>query len=216
MYYQHCFDIIDDEIIKEIFSFNDMILESEMYHWYYKHRKTYDVVHLRRGDIARKDFNGRYSMITRDSYIKQINFLQWNMNDIIWISDDISEKTDSPIHKYKSINGHQLSYPVGETFSDSEYFFDFLPDFFLIYFSRRVLRGNSSFSWWACQLGNTVTYSPVVPPKPEINIDKYVETDAEFVKSNSPHFVYNFAPEGHVGDTGFTNIVFTNCINYKK
>ena len=59
-------------------------------------------------------------------------------------------------------------------------------------------------------------YSPVVPPKPEINKDKYVETDAEFVKSNSPHFLYTFVTEGDVGDSGFTNIVFTNCINYKK
>lgn len=38
----------------------------------------------------------------------------------------------------------------------------FLPDFYLLTKTPVLLRGNSSFSWWASVLNHGITYSPVI------------------------------------------------------
>jgi len=60
---------------------------------------------------------------------------------------------------------------------------DFLPDFWRLSHCKTLLRGNSSFSWWAATLGHGEVYSPVIEGKPG-----GVETDYPFVKGNHPRF----------------------------
>jgi len=60
---------------------------------------------------------------------------------------------------------------------------DFLPDFWRLSHCNTLLRGNSSFSWWAATLGHGEVYSPVIEGKPG-----GVETDYPFVKGNHPRF----------------------------
>lgn len=212
MYFSHCYDLVDDELITEIFSFNEKIINSDMYNWYNKNKYTYDVVHLRRGDVASINFQGPYSMISKNSYLKQIDFLGWNKDEIIWISDDESERTMSPLHKYCKTQGHKWEYPRGEFFlENTDYFFDFLPDFLLMYFARKIIRGNSSFGWWACCLSNAEIYSPIIISKPPECNDRYYEMETGFTKGNHMHFVGN-----KFEHLCFNDIVFTNCKIYNK
>lgn len=212
MYFSHCFDLVDDDLVSEIFTFNDVIVNSDVYKWYLGIRHTYDVVHLRRGDVSWPNFSGHYSMISKASYLKLIRQLGLNNDELIWISDDANERTKGYLHKYHATDGHKWSYPYGEEFkSNTPYFFDFLPDFLLMIFARRIIRGNSSFAWWAACLGDAEIYSPVIMPKPMELREKFFESDAVFEKGNHPHFVGSKQES-----SAFNDIIFANCIKYKK
>jgi hypothetical protein len=179
MYFQHCYEIVDQALINEIFEFSNEVKLSKVYLQHYEKRQTYDVMHLRRGDVANPNFKGAYSMISTNSYINQMNALK--INPVI-VSDD--QKVRTPTEWVST--GHRWSYPVGEQ-RQPVIFFDWFPDFLTIMFGRIVLRGNSSFSWWACRLGKVDVYSPILTPKPEPNAH-YCQY-AEFEHSNCPHFV---------------------------
>jgi hypothetical protein len=186
MYYTHCFNIIDSEFIKEIFTFNDAVLNSDIYKWFYANKNTYDVVHLRRGDINSLNFNGHHSVISKESYLNQIKKLGLCKEKIIWISDDYNERTFNPWHKKSP--GHRWSYPRGEHFC-KEIFLDFFPDFLMMIFAKTILRGNSAFSWWASHLSNATIYSPVIKPKPRNMKNKRYIITTELVEGNYPHFM---------------------------
>jgi hypothetical protein len=189
MYFQFLFEIIDSNFLKEIFLFNDNVTNSEMYKWFDSRKHTYDVCHLRRGDISYINYQGTHSMISKESYLNQLNILKINKDDIVWISDDPCEKTPN-IWNVKSA-GHIWDYPCGEKYCP-EIFLDFLPDLLNITFARKILRGNSSFSWWGAFLSNaTDIYSPIIKPKPDELKNKYCKQDTEFVKGNYPHFMGN-------------------------
>jgi hypothetical protein len=212
MYFSHCFDLVDDDLISEIFKFNDTIINSDMYKWYSSIKHTYDVVHLRRGDVSWSTFDGHYSMVSKKSYSNLIDKLQLNCDELIWISDDANDRTNDSLHKYHKTDGHKWSYPVGEEFMwNTPYFYDFLPDFLLMIFARTIIRGNSSFAWWAACLGDANIYSPVIKPKPVELRHKFFETDVVFEKGNHPHFVGSKHES-----SAFNDIVFVNCIKYKK
>ena len=212
MYFSHCFDLVDDDLISEIFKFNDEIINSDMYKWYASIKHTYDVVQLRRGDVSWPNFNGHYSMVSKKSYSNLIHQLQLNRDELIWISDDANERTNDSLHQYNKTDGHKWLYPFGEEFMlNTPYFYDFLPDFLLMIFARNIIRGNSSFAWWAACLSDAEIYSPVIMPKPVELCEKFFETDVVFEKGNHPHFVGS-KQESSV----FNDIVFVNCIKYKK
>jgi len=200
MYFPFLFEILDSNFLKEIFTFNDNVKNSEMYNWFESRKHTYDVCHLRRGDISSLNFNGAHSMISKKSYLKQIDILKMNKDDIVWISDDPNEQTKN-IWISKS-PGHRWTFPCGEH-PCPEIFFDFLPDLLNIMFARKILRGNSSFSWWGSFLSNAVEiYSPLIKPKPIEYKNKYFEVDTEFVKGNHPHFM------GSKCEGEFNDIIF--------
>ena len=185
MYFTHCFDIIDESFIKEIYTFNDNVLNSEIYNWYYNNRSKNNVIHLRRGDIAELNYIGSHSMIMKDSYYKQLQLLNINEN-IVWLCENKQDRTEN-IWNDKS-HGHKWLYPKGE----HEYpniFFDFFPDYLSMIFAKVLLRGNSSLSWWGAFLSNAVIYSPIIKPKPIENINKYYCMDTEFIRGNYPHFM---------------------------
>ena len=187
MYYQYLFDIFDEELIKEIYTFNDAVLQSEMYQWFYANKNAAQTVcHLRRGDIAELNFIGSHSMISKESYLNQLYMLGIGALDVIWISESEQERSDN-VWNDKS-RGHNWSYPKGESYCP-EIFLDFLPDFLSMVFANTLLRGNSSLSWWAAFLSSAEIYSPVINPKPQDSINKYYCCECEFVKGNAPHFM---------------------------
>ena len=197
MYFKHCFELYNKSVINEIYTFNNVIINSEMYKWFEANKNTYTVVHLRRGDISCKNFNGHNSMISKESYINQIEKL--NLTKIIWISDDDNEHSKN-IWTSKS-TGHKWLYPFGEDYQN-DIFFDFLPDFLLIFFANTILRGNSSFSWWASYLSNAKIYSPLIKIKPDSLKNNYYEMNCDFVEGNYPHFM------GNIEEGEFNDIIF--------
>lgn len=60
---------------------------------------------------------------------------------------------------------------------------EFLPDFWRLSHCKTLLRGNSSFSWWATTLGHGEVFSPVIEGQPG-----GVERDYPFVRGNHPRF----------------------------
>jgi hypothetical protein len=205
MYFSHCFELFDDDLIKEIFTFKDEILNSEMYKYFYNKKGTYDVMHIRRGDISHINFNGAHSMISKDSYLRQLQNLKIDSNKIVVVSDDPKEQTENIWNK-KSI-GHMWTSPTGEHYQP-EIFLDFLPDFLNIMFARTILRGNSSFSWWASCLGDGIIYSPLIKVKPLEFKNKFYLMDTDFVKGNYSHFM------GHISEGAYMDIIFPNCTKY--
>lgn len=187
MYFTHCFNIMDESFIKEIYTFNDNVLNSEIYNWYYNNKNINNVIHLRRGDIAEINYVGGHSMISKDSYYKQLQLLNINDN-IIWLCENKQDRTEN-IWNNKSY-GHRWSYPKGEH-ECPNIFFDFFPDFLSMIFAKVLLRGNSSLSWWGAFLSNAIIYSPIIKPKPIENINKYYCMDTEFIRNNNPHFMGN-------------------------
>jgi len=162
-------------------------------------------MHIRRGDIAEKTFNGAHSMISKESYLKQLKKLNINPLEIVCVSDDPSEQTFNPWNKKSK--GHQWTYPSGEHFQP-EIFMDFFPDFLNIMFARTIIRGNSSFSWWASCLSDATIYSPIIKVKPEELKNKYYLMDTDFLKGNYSHFMGNRLE----GD--FYDIILPNCNKY--
>lgn len=57
----------------------------------------------------------------------------------------------------------------------------FLPDFYRLMSAKVLLRGNSSFSWWAAVLSEAVIYSPIID-----GLEGGREHDCEFVEGNWP------------------------------
>jgi hypothetical protein len=199
MYFKHCFDLLSDDLLKEIFTFKPEILESDIYKYFSEQNITYDVIHIRRGDIANPNFNGAHSVISKESYTKIITEL--NLINPVWISDDKNERTPN---KYNELaEGCRWGYPRGEIQKPIIYY-DWFPDFLSIMFARTIIRGNSSFSWWAAHFSNAIVYSPIIPTKPIDKKNNYHMTDVDFVKGNYPHFM------GSV-EEGFQNIVLDNC-----
>lgn len=60
---------------------------------------------------------------------------------------------------------------------------DFLCDFYTMMNAKILLRGNSTFSWWAATLGNSKVYSPVID-----GLEGGKEQDCKFVEGNHPKF----------------------------
>jgi len=186
MYFQHLFDVFDQEFIKEICTFNDAVVQSEMYQWFYANKHMQTVCHLRRGDIAELNFIGSHSMISKESYLKQLDMLGICGSDVIWISENKTERSENAWND-KS-RGHNWSYPKGESYCP-EIFLDFLPDFLSMMFAKTLLRGNSALSWWGAFLSSAEIYAPIINPKPHDRYNKYYCCESEFVKGNAPHFM---------------------------
>lgn len=193
MYVQHCFDLMNVKYLKQLFEFSDVVKNSEMYKDISSRAGTYDVVHLRRGDIANHNYKGAHSMISKKSYIDAIIDNGYDPNSMIWLSDNVEEASDHFAKKYykdKHLGYNKWFYPTGEKHINNEIFFDFFPDFLLLYFARTIFRGNSAFSWWASTLSDAKVYSPVMYSKPsEFKEKYYCQENVKFVLGNYPHYM---------------------------
>lgn len=68
-----------------------------------------------------------------------------------------------------------------EPWPDSDLPYPWLADFLRLMHAPILLRGNSSFSWWAAALGNGEVWSPVID-----DLEGGKEQDCKFVKGNWP------------------------------
>ena len=205
MYFRSMHRKMDPIEIKKLFIFKQEIVKSELYQDIFKHKGTYVVAHLRRGDIASRYYKGAHSMITKESYLEAFRQYEVDEKEIIWLSDDSSERTQMPFmfsKDYYSIsNGHLWSYPEGEHHQNNEIIFDFLIELLLLTFAKKIFRANSSFSWFGAFISEAEVYSPVIKSKPTNLRNSFYKMDCEFVPGNK---------EGFMGskEEGFQEIFF--------
>lgn len=139
-----------------------------------------------------------------------------NPDNVLWISNDKKIETKQKWHddlkkNAGSIKGRHFEYPVG-TKRIPKYIFEFLPDFLLMYFARRIFRAPSSFSFWAALMNEVPgkeVYSPNMHkciPSLTQNPDAPQEYDCEFEDHNRNAWMTHPRP-GMVGET-WSDIVF--------
>jgi hypothetical protein len=192
-YQESIFDEMDLSYIKNIFEISDFIKESDTYKYWESKAGTYDVAHLRRGDIADIQYNINneqgYSVVSKNSYFSAFEKFGYDKDSIEWISNDHTKKwhTDRPDMVFLP-----WSYPEGAKF-DEKIGFDFLDDWLKMYFARTIFRGNSSFSFWAGLLSPTAkVYSPVVNKQLIYGRNGLTEEiDLDFTEGNENHWMYS-------------------------
>lgn len=192
-YQESIFDEMDLSYIKNIFEISDFIKESDTYKYWESKAGTYDVAHLRRGDIADIQYNINneqgYSVVSKNSYFSAFEKFGYDKDKIEWISNDHTKKwhTDRPDMVFLP-----WSYPEGAKF-DEKIGFDFLDDWLKMYFARTIFRGNSSFSFWAGLLSPTAkVYSPVVNKQLIYGRNGLTEEiDLDFTEGNENHWMYS-------------------------
>ena len=175
--------------ILELLEFSDEVKELESYRYWEDRKGTYDIAHLRRGDISDPDYNKNsqqtYSVISQESYYQAFEKFGFDSNKIEWVSDDVTKKWDNREKKIYSF-GHR--YPEGSLYKKGV-MFDWLDDFLSLYFARTIFRANSSFSWWASFMSPTAKiYSPVLTQRHIYGVDGEQEVLEEFVEGNHPHW----------------------------
>ena len=196
MYFPWIFESYSSRQIRSFLQFREEIVASPLYQYWYKRKGTYDVAHVRRGDIISKNFSGSHSAISIKSYERAMRNVNVDPSTIIWVSDDPTIRTPNPWHQYCH---DDWKYPTGQVKLDSV-FFDFLPDFLTMIFARNLFRGNSSLSWWAGFLSEGNVYSPVLGDRVTCRGLHFIECD--FVRGNHPHFM-GAKWEGDFGDIVF-------------
>lgn len=205
MYFRSMHKKMDPIEIKKLFIFKQEIIKSKLYQDISEHKGTYIVAHLRRGDIASRNYRGAHSMVTKESYLEAFRQYGVPEEDVIWLSDDSTERTKMPFmfsKDYYSISkGHLWSYPEGEHPQNNEIIFDFLIELLLLKFAKKIFRANSSFSWFGAFISEAEVYSPVITSKPTNLRNSFYKMDCKFVPGNK---------EGFMGskEEGFQEIFF--------
>jgi hypothetical protein len=185
------YDGMSLEYIRNIFELSDIVKQSKSYKYWESKKGTYDVAHLRRGDIAdiRYSSEHKYSVISKESYYDAFNKFGYDKDKIEWISNDHLNiwHTDRP-----KTTQLPWKYPEGSYF-DKNIIFDWLEDWIKIYFARTVFRSNSNFSFWACLLSPTAkVYSPVMNKKSVYGLNGNTsELMVEFTEGNENHWLYS-------------------------
>jgi hypothetical protein len=192
-YSQNVFSKMDKKYLLEIFEFSDKVKNTEAYKYWSKFQGKYDIVHLRRDDISNIEYNRQnvqgYSVISKESYYKAFEKYNYNPDNIVWVSDDYTNKWHT---NRTATPNFGWVYPSGSIYND-EYVFDWLEDFLKLYFARTIFRANSSFSWWASFLSPTAKiYSPVMDKQVIYGRgNDGIEINVDFVEGNHPHWMYN-------------------------
>ena len=119
-------DIMCTEFLrKSVFVFSELVKGTSMYKDLESRKGTYAVAHIRRGDIVSPSYTGGHCAVTLDSYTKQLEHLQINKDDVIFISEDTQIASQ---HKW-SFNGVNpgWTYPHGTNKVDDNSIFEFVP-----------------------------------------------------------------------------------------
>lgn len=114
--------------------------------------------HLRRGDYL--IHNKVFTVVSELSYLRACEKYGLDQRTIRWVSED-----------------HQNAPP---TMSREE---QMIYDFVLLMKCKTMLRSNSTFSWWAGELGNAEVYSPLIDSRTGMQ-------HVRFVRGNHPRIVY--------------------------
>jgi hypothetical protein len=148
-------EIMSRKWLKEIFTFQDRWIEA-----FPKPKPFYIAAHVRRGDYH--GLQSIFALIKESSYLNACTQYGYSVSDIIWVHED--KPTSTPETEAEGIG--------------------FLKDFMTLYNADIILRGNSTFSWWAATLSNAKIYSPVIG-------DNRGLCDVNFVPGNWP-MIANF------------------------
>lgn len=125
------------------------------------------IAHRRVGDY----FGYGYPVVSSASYVNACHKFGLNVEMLRIVSDEC--KTTSPRFR-------------GEL--------EFLPDFFRLMTAKTLLRGNSTFSWFAALLSDARVLSPVID-----GLEGGREHDCDFVEGNHPKFTnLGFITDLHV------------------
>ena len=193
MYFRSMHKKMNENEIKKLFHLKKEVLDSKLYQDILKHKGTYVVAHLRRGDIASPSYKGAHSMITKDSYLDAFKKYGVSEDEVIWLSDDKTQRTPNPFmftkDYYKMSKGHRWSYPQGECHQQNEIIFDFLIELLLLKFAKIIFRANSSFSWFGAFISEAEVYSPVITSKPPNLRNSFYKMDCDFVPGNKEGFM---------------------------
>jgi hypothetical protein len=167
--------------------FSDEVKSSSLYRYYKSLEGTYDVAHVRRGDITyRKDANG-YSVVSLESYQAAFRKFGCDPGQIVFVSDDASLRTPKYDLHDPPVDG-PWNYPTGEE-PIPNVFYPFFQDFLKMIFARRFFRANSSFSWWAGFLNTGSVYAPVLRDRVYYpSTGRQIHCDFEL--GNEPHWYF--------------------------
>ena len=218
MYNKFMMSHIRAEDVRRLLQFSDKVKETSIYKDLYEIRGTYDVAHVRRGDITtraitKEDGSCTLCIVSLESYKRKMRKLGIDPDSVVWISNDRRIETEQEWHadlKFQAEN-HKTSYPVGSA-EIPKYIFQFLPDFLLIYFARRIFRAPSSFSFWAAFMNeqpNKIVYSPNMHKCKKSDTqepDRPQEYDCEFEQNNRNAWMTHPVP-GKVG-AAWSDITF--------
>jgi hypothetical protein len=195
-YSKNIFEGQSQKFLKKVFEFNQHVKNLDDYKKFEDIQGTYDVAHLRRDDVSNAEYNRvniqGYSVLSKKSYERAFKRFDVDPAGVQWISDDYSRKWHND-REDRARGGWK--YPEGSSYMGPDVVFDWLHDFFKMYFARNVFRANSSFSWWAGFLSPVAQfYSPVVNKQHIYGRDndgEEKEIDLKFVKGNQPHWMHN-------------------------
>ena len=150
MYNKFMMSHIRAEDVRRLLQFSDKVKETSIYKSLYEIRGTHDVAHVRRGDITtraitKEDGSCTLCIVSLESYKRKMRKLCIDPDSVVWISNDRRIETEQEWHADLELQAenHKTKYPVGSA-EIPKYIFQFLPDFLLIYFARRIFRAPSS------------------------------------------------------------------------
>ncbi len=167
------------------FEFSDEVKASDVYRFYKSIQGTYDVAHVRRGDITSRTDSSGYSVIGLESYIQAFRKFDCDPDQVVYVSDDPGLRT--PQLDFRDVpQDNDWTYPTGQD-PVAEVFYPFFQDFLKMIFARRLFRANSSFSWWAGFLGTGQVYSPVLRERVDYPAE-HREIQCEFEAGSEPHW----------------------------
>lgn len=193
-YHPSVFSAMSRRHLRSVFEFSDEVKHLDIYKWLEDRQGTYDIAHLRRGDVSNAVYNQThlqgYSVLSKTSYLAAFEKYGFDPAAIEWVSDDLTGRWHPD--RAPSVRGG-WRYPSG-----SEYLpgviFDWLEDFLRLYFARTIFRANSSFSWWAAFLApHARVFSPVVDKRHIYGVDGTEEIEVDFVEGNHPHWMSRVA-----------------------
>jgi hypothetical protein len=194
-YQKEIFAKMSSSFLKKVFDFTNEVKNLDLYKRLEDKQGTYDIAHLRRDDISSMTYNANhgYSVLSKKSYTEAFKKYGYDPDKVEWTSDDWTGNwgvtTPRESSFFKSRGG--WNYPIGSQYIN-DIIFEWFPDFLRLYFARSVFRANSSFSWWACFLGNQKNvYSPVLTERNIYSGKKGSgqEINMNFVKGNNPHWL---------------------------
>jgi hypothetical protein len=199
-YHETVFQKMSKKYLNHIFEFSDLVKNCDNYKRLEDRQGTYDLAHLRRGEITNKEYNIKYqqnySVISMYSYEKAFKKFDVDPQKVEWISDDYSRKW----HKDRKLEVRgKWTYPVGSE-ELPVVIFDWLEDWLKIHFARKVFRANSSFSWWASFLNpNGKIFSPVLDDHCVFGIHGMREIQVDFIEATYPHWMHG-KPDIYIND----------------
>lgn len=151
-YFQHkmFLDIMTRSWLKKVFTIQDRWLKH-----FEKPMNYYIGAHVRKGDYG--GLTSIFAIIKEISYINACDKFGLDSQKLIWVTEE--NPTCNKIMEDEGI--------------------PFLYDFLTLMHANVILRGNSTFSWWAATLSDAKIYSPNVG-------DNRGECEVDFIEGNWP------------------------------